>query len=77
MQSTLVVPELVHAAAPFRNNVPEACMKEVIPCETSPLGYHLSQSVKERIWKGEFMEILSLLPFHKDAMFKADREGEE
>lgn len=77
LQNTLGIPESVHAAAPVRNNVPEACMKEVMPCEILPLGFHLNQSIKERILKGEFVEILSLLPVHKDAMFKTDRKGGE
>lgn len=32
-----------------RYNVPEVCMKDAMPCEISPLGYHLSVSVKEKI----------------------------
>lgn len=60
----------------IRYNVPEICMKDVMSCEISSLGYHLSMSVKEKIWKGEFIDILSLLPFHKDFSIKSDRRGE-
>lgn len=45
-------------------------MKDAMPCGISPLGYHLGTVVKEKIWKGEFIDILSLLPFHKDFAFK-------
>lgn len=50
--------------------VPESLMKDIMPCEISPLGYHLSMSIMEKIWQGEFIDILSLLPFHKDFAFK-------
>ena len=59
--------------SPGRVSVPEACMKEVMPCEMSPLGYHLSTSVKEKIWRGEFMDILSPLPSQKDFMAKSEK----
>lgn len=60
-----------------RVNVPEACMKEVMLCEMSPLGYHLSLAVKEKIWRGDFIAILSLLPSYKDFMVKMGCRGEE
>lgn len=60
-----------------RNGVPEACMKDVMPSEISPLGYHLSSSMKEKIWRGDVVDILSLLPCQKDFAFKSDRRGEE
>lgn len=34
-------------------------------------------SVKEKIWKGDFIDILSLLPFHKYFPFTSDRRGED
>lgn len=46
-----------------------------MPCEMFPLGYHLSLSVKEKIWKGEFIDILSLLPFNVDFMVRTDERG--
>lgn len=30
-----------------------------------PVGLHLKAEVKERIWKGEYVEIFSLLPLEK------------
>lgn len=57
--------------------VPESLMKDIMPCEISPLGYHLSMSIMEKIWQGEFIDILSLLPFYKDFAFKSDRRGED
>lgn len=48
-----------------------------MPCEVSPLGYHLSTAIKEKICKGEFIDILSLLPFQEDFAVKSDRRGEE
>lgn len=35
--------------------VPESCLKEVITCELSPLGFHLNSTVKEKIWKGDYI----------------------
>ncbi|XP_077306286.1 uncharacterized protein LOC143925697 [Lithobates pipiens] len=63
------------------NNTPcqvaEACMKEALPCEISPLGFHLSSSVKEKIWRGEFVDLLSLLPSSKEFLSKLDKKSEE
>lgn len=42
--------------------VPKSCLKEVLACELSPVGFHLPGAIKGRIWKGEYIEILSLLP---------------
>lgn len=36
-----------------KQNVPEICMKENMPCTSSPLGFHLSTTVKEKIWNEE------------------------
>lgn len=47
-----------------------------MPCEMSPLGYHLRLAVKEKIWKGEFVDILSLLPLHKDFMAITEKKEE-
>lgn len=35
---------------------------EVYVCFEGPLGAHLKQEVREKIWKGEYVEIFSLLP---------------
>lgn len=60
--------------------VAESCFKEALTCEVSPLGYHLSLVVKEKIWKNEFVDILSLIPStstsFKDSP-KVDKKSEE
>ncbi|XP_073431742.1 uncharacterized protein [Dendrobates tinctorius] len=43
---------------------------EVYVCFEGPLGAHLKQEVRERIWKGEYVEIFSLLPLER---FNLDR----
>lgn len=43
-----------------KNSVPATCFKDVMPCEVSPLGFHLLLSVKENIWKREIVKVLSL-----------------
>ncbi|XP_056409991.1 uncharacterized protein LOC130338807 [Hyla sarda] len=43
---------------------------EVYVCFEGPLGAHLKAEVRERIWKGEYVEIFSLLPLEK---FNLDR----
>lgn len=39
----------------------DTAMGEVYVCFEGPLGAHLKQEVKEKVWKGEYMEIFSLL----------------
>lgn len=77
IQNASFIPESLTPAAPVRAPVPEICMKDAMPCEVSPLGFHLSLAVKEKIRKGEFIDILSLLPLHKDFMVRTDRRGDE
>lgn len=43
----------------------------------SPLGFHLPLAVKEKIWKGEFLDLLSLLPIAKDFIIKTDKRYED
>lgn len=38
--------------------LPNVNIKESMPCFLSPLGFHLSANIKEKIWKGEFVDIL-------------------
>lgn len=76
-QNQLPVPGTLPTAAPVRFTVPEISMKDAMPCEISPLDYHLSTAVKEKIWKGEFIDILLLLPFHKDFAVKSARRGKK
>lgn len=60
-----------------RGNVPESCMKEAMLCEMSPLRYHLSLAVKDKIWRGDFIDILSLLRSQKDFMVKLDKNDRQ
>lgn len=68
-----------HMHTPVRDilSVPEACLKGVMPCEISPLGYNLPSAVKEKIWWGDFVEVLSLLPTAKEFNLKSDKKGEQ
>ncbi|XP_073507068.1 uncharacterized protein [Phyllobates terribilis] len=55
---------------------------EVYVCFEGPLGAHLKPEVREKIWKGEYVDIFSLLPlerfnldrFRKDVSKKEDEE---
>lgn len=57
--------------------IPETCFKEVLPCEMSPLGFHLPVAIKEKIWKGEFLDLLSLLPVSKEFLSKLDKRSDD
>lgn len=57
--------------------VSESCLREALPGELSPLGYHLSTAVKEKIWRGEFIDILSLLPSSKEFLLKSDMKMDD
>lgn len=48
--------------------VPETALWAPLPCTLTPLGFHLSPAVKEKIIKGEFVDLLSLLPFSKESV---------
>lgn len=50
--------------------IADAAKCEVYVCYEGPLGAHLKQEVREKIVKGEYVEIFSLLPFEK---FNLDR----
>lgn len=69
------VQPISHNTAPVQ--VAEACMKEALPCKISPLGFHLSSSVKEKIWRGEFVDLFSLLPSSKEFLSKLDKKSED
>lgn len=60
-----------------KQNLPETCLREPLSCEVSPLGYHLSVSMKEKIWRCEFLDLLSLLPSVKDFVSKDKKEDED
>lgn len=48
----------------------DAAKGEVYVCFEGPLGAHLKSEVREKIWKGDYVEIFSLLPLEK---FNLDR----
>lgn len=48
------------------SGVLEACVKEALVCEVSPLVFHLTLNIKEKIRKHEFIALLSLIPSTKD-----------
>lgn len=75
--STVRSPDLCSPRETARLSVSEVSMKEVLPCEMSPLGYHLPGSVKEKIWAGDFVDMLSLLSASKDFIFKMEKKGED
>lgn len=43
----------------------DAARCEVYVCYEGPLGAHLKQEVRDKLWKGEYVEIFSLLPLGK------------
>lgn len=43
----------------------DAARCQVYICFEGPLGAHLEEEVWEKIWKGEYVEIFSLLPLEK------------
>lgn len=45
--------------------VPETFFKEALPCEMSPLGYHLSMAIKEKLWKGSLWTFCPSTPLQK------------
>lgn len=48
-----------------------------LPVEVSPCGYHLAISVKDKIWRGEYVDILSLLPSTKEFKAKPEKSDKE
>lgn len=48
----------------------DSAKSEVYVCFEGPLGAHLKAEVREKIWKGEYVEIFTLLPLEK---FNLDR----
>lgn len=60
---------------PHSSVVPDNCLREVMTCELSPLGFHLNIAVKEKIWRGDYIELLSLLPLSRD--FKFDKSNDK
>lgn len=56
------------------HRVPDCFRKETMPCILSPLGFHLSNGTKDKIWNGDFIDILSLLPSQKEYYSRIDKE---
>lgn len=52
--------------SPGAKLVSETCYKEALVCTISPLGCHLKDTVKEKIWKNLYIDLLSLLPSVKE-----------
>lgn len=60
-----------------KKTAPEALFKEVLPYEISPLGFHLSSTLKEKIRKGEIIDVISLLPSTKDFSFRHRKKSDD
>lgn len=58
------------------SGVSEVCVKEAMICEVSPLGFHLSLTIKEKIWIQEYVDILSLLPSTKEVL-KSEKKSDD
>ncbi|OCT59729.1 hypothetical protein XELAEV_18000594mg [Xenopus laevis] len=56
---------------------PEAAFRDSILCDTTPLGLHLSQSIKEKINRGDYVDLLSLLPSVKVFLKDKTNDSEE
>lgn len=71
-------PLLVNPSLPLRPSaltVGESSFKEPLPCVLSPLSFHLPKTVKDKIWRGKFIDISSLLPASKDFLSKTDKQS--
>ncbi|OCT94608.1 hypothetical protein XELAEV_18012290mg [Xenopus laevis] len=53
----------------------ENSYKDVFVCQATPLGLHLSGTVREKIIKGDYVDLLSLLPSAKEFL-KSDHKGD-
>lgn len=71
------VTEHVTLNAVKSKGIPEMCYKEALPCEMSPLGFHLSTAVKEKIWKCEYLDLISLLPSVEESVNIKDKKSDE
>lgn len=71
--ATSSIPSIVDAPSTSKGSgISEVCFKEAITCEVSPLGFHLAMSLKEKIWKCEYIDLLSLLPIKEPV--KSDKK---
>lgn len=55
-------PDVRNTVPVIKSHISESCFKEALPCEISPLGYHLSSLIKEKIWRGGFRRYFILTP---------------
>lgn len=46
---TRAVDSVMNTSQTVNHNIPETCLKESIPCKSSPLGFHLPNTIKEKI----------------------------
>lgn len=53
----------------------DAARCEVYVCLERPLGAHLKPEVREKLWKGEYLEIFSLLPLEKINLDRVKLDG--
>ncbi|MEE6519756.1 hypothetical protein FKM82_017498 [Ascaphus truei] len=56
--------------------LPDAAYGDSCTTILRSLGVHLSKEVKEKIWAGDYVEILSLLPGYNEAVAKSEKKGE-
>ncbi|OCT57189.1 hypothetical protein XELAEV_18003887mg [Xenopus laevis] len=56
--------------------ISENAFKDSILCDTTPLGLHLPQAVRDKIVRGEYVDLLSLLPSAKEFLVKNDKVSE-
>lgn len=57
--------------------VPETALRAPLPCVLTPLGFHLTPAVREKIVKGEYVDILSLLPSSKESVVPAKKADDK
>ncbi|OCT96893.1 hypothetical protein XELAEV_18009110mg, partial [Xenopus laevis] len=58
------------------SQVAETAFRDSILCAATPLGLHLPQAIKEKITKGEYIDMLSLLPSSKDFLSKQVKQSD-
>ncbi|CAH2330349.1 Hypothetical predicted protein, partial [Pelobates cultripes] len=75
-----VAPEAMAAGgdkAELAGGIPDAARQHAYVSFAGPLGVHLKQDVKEKLWKGEFCEIFSLLPLEDFIDLKEEDKKDE
>ncbi|OCT74291.1 hypothetical protein XELAEV_18033252mg [Xenopus laevis] len=55
--------------------VSESSFRDAFSCEVTPIGLHLSSSVREKIVRGDNIDLLSLLPSSKE-FYKNEKRGD-